>query len=94
MKSKFFEKTSTFVIAAFSLVAALAWNDAIKLLLQSYIQPGGTIISMFVYAVTVTIIAVFATIYVNKIVDRFIKTEDKLEKKIKLLEKEITKRKR
>ncbi|MCA9477839.1 MAG: hypothetical protein KC535_01695 [Nanoarchaeota archaeon] len=77
MKTEVIEKLSALITAAFGLVAALAWNDAIKAL---FVGPcgsegAGALCSLssggpWVYAVIVTVIAVFATIWVAKIADK------------------------
>lgn len=73
MKKDVIEKFSALVTAAFGLVAALAWNDAIKAL---FVGPcgsegAGALCSLsnggpWVYAILVTILAVIATIWVGK----------------------------
>lgn len=47
--------------SAFGLVAALAWNSAIQELFKRVFGQASGLISMFVYAVAVTIIAVVVT---------------------------------
>ena len=74
MKTEVSEKIGALVIAAFGLVAALAWNEAIKAL---FIGPcgsegAGALCALssggpWVYAVIVTIIAVLVTIWIGKI---------------------------
>ena len=74
MKKDVVEKLVALITAAFGLVAALAWNDAIKSL---FVGPCGTeeagalcAISSsgpWAYAVIVTILAVFITIWIGKI---------------------------
>ncbi len=74
MKKEVIEKLAALVTAAFGLVAALAWNDAIKAL---FVGPCGTeeagalcMLSSggpWVYAIIITIIAVFATIWIGRI---------------------------
>mgnify|MGYP007123726292 CR=1 FL=1 len=66
MKQVVLEKITTLVIAAFGLVAALAWNDAIKALFKSIFGESSGIIAMFVYAILVTAIAVFVTLKLGK----------------------------
>lgn len=78
MTQKFFEQLATFITAAFSLVAALAWNSAITDLIQRYIKPGNNTLSLFLYAVIITLIAVLVTIQVGKISQRI---HDNLNKK-------------
>lgn len=64
----------TLATSGFGLVAALAWNELIKELIEGYIQPlvGGTsgIVSRLIYAVLVTILAVGVTYSLTKIVKR------------------------
>mgnify|MGYP000908878475 FL=1 len=59
-------------ISAFGVVAALAWNSVITELVSKYIQPlvGGSsgIISLLIYAVVVTILAVIVTYNLSKLV--------------------------
>lgn len=60
--------------SAFGLVAALAWNELIKEAVNVYIKPlvGGAsgIISLGIYAVLVTILAVLVTYNLTKITKR------------------------
>lgn len=64
--------------SAFGLVAALAWNELIKEVVSMYIKPlvGGAsgIISLAIYAIIVTTLAVLVTINLTKL------TEDKKKK--------------
>ena len=43
---------------AFGLVAALAWNEAIKALISEFVPQGKGVPSLFIYAIIVTTIAV------------------------------------
>jgi uncharacterized membrane protein (DUF106 family) len=59
--------------AAFGIVAALAWNEAIRELLNIYIKPylpGSGVISLFIYAIIVTVVAVLVTLYLTKLQSR------------------------
>ncbi len=77
MKSEVIDKFATLVTSAFGLIAALAWNDAIKSL---FVGPCGTegagplcYLSSkgpWIYAVTVTILAVFVTVWISKIAEK------------------------
>lgn len=64
------EKLSTLSAAAFGLVAALAWNDAIQSLFTRVFGPQNTIIAKFVYATVVTIIIVAVTVRIGRSVNR------------------------
>lgn len=60
--------------AGFGLVAALAWNNLIQEFVNNYIKkwlPGNSgLISLLVYAVVVTIIAVTVTFQLSKVLRR------------------------
>lgn len=64
----------TLATSGFGLVAALAWNNVIQDLVNNYIKPylpqGSSIISLFVYAVLITILAVTITYQLTKIIER------------------------
>lgn len=63
--------------AGFGLVAALAWNSLIQEIVATYIKPylpGAGIISLLIYALIITVIAVFVTFQLSKLLDRL---EDK-----------------
>ena len=66
--------------SGFGVVVALAWNEAIKATLAEYIDPylgkNSGVISLVIYALVVTILAVVVTMQVSQI-------EKKLEKKEK-----------
>ncbi len=48
--------------AAFGVVAALAWNAAITELFKVIFPPAAGIVSLFIYAIIVTIIAVIVMV--------------------------------
>lgn len=60
--------------AGFGLVAALAWNEFIRNLIDAYIKPrlgeNSGIVSLLIYAVVVTILAVFVTSQLSKLAKR------------------------
>ncbi|MBT8243402.1 MAG: hypothetical protein HKP26_00445 [Nitrosopumilus sp.] len=60
------DKISALVTAAFGLVAALAWNDAIKAIFKEIFGTADAVIPMLIYAVVVTIAAVIASILVAR----------------------------
>lgn len=62
----------TLATSGFGLVAALAWNSVIQELVNTYIkrwlpQTDTTIISLFIYALVVTILAVTITLQLSRI---------------------------
>jgi uncharacterized membrane protein len=66
MKNEIIDKLSALSIAAFGLVAALAWNGAIRTIFERYYGAGEGIVAMLTYAIVVTFIAVFVTIGIAK----------------------------
>jgi len=66
LKTEVLDKISALVTAAFGLVAALAWNDAIKAVFKEIFGTEDAIGPMLIYAILVTIIAVILTIIVAR----------------------------
>ena len=59
----FLETTAALITSAFGLVAALAWNEAIKAAIKEWLgETGDAVIALVVYALIVTVIAVIATL--------------------------------
>jgi len=56
--------------AAFGVVAALAWNSAITALVKQIFGTGGQIVSLFIYAILVTILAVVVMVNLAKLAER------------------------
>ncbi len=60
------------VTSGFGLVAALAWNELIKEVIKTYIEPffgkDSGFVSLIIYALVVTFLAVFVTYQLSKIV--------------------------
>ena len=60
----------TLATAGFGIVAALAWNSLIQDIINTYVKPyfpEGSVFSLFIYAVIVTIIAVLVTLQLTKV---------------------------
>jgi hypothetical protein len=67
IRSQVFDKTSILISSALGMVAALAWNDAIKSTFDYYFPPsGGAMIAKIVYALFITVVAVAFTIWINR----------------------------
>ncbi|OGZ46639.1 MAG: hypothetical protein A3J54_01220 [Candidatus Ryanbacteria bacterium RIFCSPHIGHO2_02_FULL_45_13b] len=65
------QKTLGYILAGFGFVAGLAWNDAIKSLIDYlYPAPGDILFSKFVYAFAVTVLVVFAGTYVLRVFEK------------------------
>jgi uncharacterized membrane protein len=73
----FIRRVFDLATAAFGLVAALAWNDAIRELIQSYIPIGSALSARIIYAVIVTVLAVLVALQIGAIAARLNLDEDK-----------------
>ncbi len=68
------ERTISYIVAALSLVAGLAWNDAIKSTIEyAFPLSNNTIQAKLIYAVLMTIFIVVITVFVV----RFLGKEEK-----------------
>ena len=69
----FARKTLNLMTSGFGLVAALAWNEVIKQTVEVYIKPffgkGSGIISLLIYAVFITALAVLVTYQLSKLAE-------------------------
>ncbi len=67
IKKEVKQRVVGYIIAAFGLVAGLAWNDAIKSLIENLFPLGrNTLLVKFIYAILVTIIVVVISVYLIK----------------------------
>ena len=71
LRQELLKQMVTLSTAGFGLVAALAWNEAIQAFvgeyIDKYISVGSGIISRFIYAIIITVFAVFITYQLTKI---------------------------
>jgi len=66
LKNEVKKQITNLVTAAFGFVAALAWNDAIKAMITSFIGAAAAWPYMVLNAVVVTVIAVIAIVLISK----------------------------
>lgn len=58
------ERTTVYIVSALSLVAGLAWNDAIKSMIEyAFPLSDSTITAKLIYAVLMTLFIVVITVY-------------------------------
>ena len=63
------ERTIGYILAAFSFIAGLAWNDAIKSIIDQFFPHNNNgIFIKVIYALLVTFIIVLITIYLTKLI--------------------------
>jgi hypothetical protein len=70
MKSEIWDKLGALITAAFGLVAALAWNGAIRAIFERIFGTADNITAMLVYAIIVTVIAVLVTLRIAKVISK------------------------
>lgn len=68
---EYFKAVSAMSVTGFSLVAALAWNELIKSIIDLYIPKGSSVISHLIYAIVVTTVVVLVTMYLSGVAKRF-----------------------
>lgn len=69
LKVEVLTKIIDLATAGFGLVAALAWNDAIKAIFDAIFPKAGNIAAQIIYALVITIIVVFITLRLGKILN-------------------------
>lgn len=67
VKKELKEKTITLILGGFGLVAALAWNEAIKTLFETLFPKKSELVGKFIYAAIVTIVVVLVSLQFSKI---------------------------
>jgi len=64
-------QTLTLASSALGLVAALAWNEAIKEYIFIYVKPylarGSGVVSLFIYAIFITVITIIVAMQMAKV---------------------------
>ena len=80
-KIQLLETTAALITAAFGLVAALAWNETIKSIIDICFSSDDTIWGNLIYAIIVTIIAVTVTMFVARSIGKLKAIEAEKEKK-------------
>ncbi len=66
VKSEVMATIATLITTAFGLIAALAWNEAIKALILQFFPKGSGVTGLLIYAILITIIAVIATFLIAR----------------------------
>ncbi len=71
-KKELLKQMITLSTSAFGVVAALAWNDAIQSFVKEYIDKyfsaGSGIMSRFIYAIIITVVAVLVTYELTRMI--------------------------
>ena len=76
MRDEMRNKLKGYIVAAFGLVAGLAWNEAIKALIEyAFPRSNNSIWAKFVYAILITFVLVLVTVYVSKMLTKKEKEE-------------------
>jgi len=64
------EKSVSYIVGGFGLVAGLAWNDAVRSTIEHVFpnNSGNSLMLKFMYALSVTVIVVVVSIYLLRLV--------------------------
>lgn len=81
LRKEFFERFAVLISGAFTFVAGLAWNSAIQGLIEKYISAGKSLLSQFVYAIIVTLIAILTIMQINNVAKNLESNEKEENKK-------------
>ena len=66
IRDNFKDRVLTIVIASLGLIAALAWDDALKHLFEKLFGGSGTLHEELAYAIMITIVAAAISVYLGK----------------------------
>lgn len=68
VRQEVIQKTLGYVVAAFGLIAGLAWNEAVKSLIE-FMFPfdNSSLLAKFAYAVIMTLVVIIVTVYLTRI---------------------------
>lgn len=72
-RQEFYMQTVTLLNGAFAFIAALAWNEAVKALIDSYFPSGSGLYSRFTYAIILTLLVVLISSRLNMLSKKFSK---------------------
>lgn len=69
-KKEFLERSISWILTGFGLVAALAWNEAIKSLVDILLGTSkASLLAKFIYAILVTLLVVFISKHLGRPVE-------------------------
>lgn len=77
LRLEILEKIQTLLAAGLGLVAALAWNDAIQGLFIAIFGVQSSLIAKFLYALIVTVLVVYMTVRLSRLINHLKKANDK-----------------
>lgn len=66
-KFSFRDRLTIFFASSAGFVAALAWDDALKSLFRTISSGGDTLSNKFIYAILVTLLALFISLFVRAV---------------------------
>jgi len=68
IKEEFQKRITGYIVAAFGLVAGLAWNEAIKASIEYFFPMSrNSLLAKFIYAILITLVLVLITIYLTRL---------------------------
>jgi len=70
LKLEILEKIASLMTAGFGLVAALAWNEAIREFFATIFPKPNLLLGKFIYALLITVLVVIITVKLGKIIGK------------------------
>lgn len=72
LRLKIQEQTIGYITAALGLVAGLAWNDAVKTMIEEFypVEKGNGVLAKFWYATVITLVIVIISYYLLRFINR------------------------
>jgi hypothetical protein len=68
IREEFQKRITGYIVAAFGLVAGLAWNEAIKASIEYFFPMSrNSLLAKFIYAILITLVLVLITIYLTRL---------------------------
>jgi hypothetical protein len=80
LQKEMIDKFSTLITTAFGFVVAFAWNGAVQSIFRNVFGITNEVVPSVVYAVSVTVIAVIATIWISRLARRYKTIEQQIVK--------------
>ncbi|MFA6427646.1 MAG: DUF5654 family protein [Candidatus Magasanikbacteria bacterium] len=71
IRSEVKKQTASYIVAALGIVAGLAWNDAIRGLIEYFFKVDkNSLLAKLFYAVLITIVVIIFSIYINRLANK------------------------
>lgn len=78
LKTEFRLRTVGFILGGLGVIAALAWNDAVKALIEYFLPlERDSLLAKFVYAIVISVVVVVFSVYLTRLIANSADLNDK-----------------